>query len=171
MYRDYEDMNYERGDRNEREDYGYEPRRISGYYGRKPFEMTSDYARSRMRDYARRDYARRRDYNYDYAMDDKEIREWTKYLMSQMEDREKEFFTRDRVIKRAEALGVRFDEFTEEELYATILMLYTDFKKIVGSSSVDSYINMAKEWLKDPDSAVKNSEKLALYYDHIILGE
>ena len=200
--RDSRDMRYDYGnydsryDYNDYNDYGdyrdYEAgTKISGYYGKTPFEMRRDYTRD-MRDYARnyardirdygedmrdmRDYARRggrRDYGYDYAMGSmspQEIKEWTEDLMSQMEDREKEFFKKDRVIKRAEELGISFDDTTPEEFYVTVLMLYTDYKKDIGTASIDPYINMAKDWLKDPDSALKHGEKLTAYHDYIIMG-
>lgn len=182
--RDMRDMGYDynnydsRYDYNDYGDYGdygdYEDgEKISGYYGKTPFEMRRDYARGRdSRDYARRGRGRR-DYGYDYGaepMSPQEIREWSEDLLSQLDDREKEFFKKDKVLKRAEELGVSFDEFTLEEFYITVIMLYTDYKKDIGSASIDPYINMAKDWLKDPDSALKYGDKLTAYHDYIIMG-
>ena len=58
-----------------------------------------------------------------------------------------------------------------EEFYVTVLMLYTDYKKVIGNASIDPYIHMAKEWLKDPDSNLKYSDKLIAYHDCVVLGE
>lgn len=166
------DYRYDYNNYNDYNDYGdYEAgTKISGYYGKTPFEMRRDYVRD-MRDYARR--GGRRDYGYDYGMESmspQEVREWTDALLSQLDDREKEFFKKDKVMKRAEELGVSFNEITPEEFYITVIMLYTDYKKNIGTASIDSYINMAKEWLKDPDSALKYGDKLTAYHDYIIMG-
>lgn len=178
---DMRDRNYDMREREEydRRDYHDEPyeRSSYGYYGRTPFMVTRDYrgrrdyARGR-RDYARRDYRGRRDYMYDYdngMLDDEDLKEWCYELTSDMDDKEKEYFKKERVLKRAGELGVNYDEYSPEEFYTVVVMLYKDYKKVVGTS-MDSYVQMAKEWFKDPDSSLRNSEKLTAYYDYIING-
>ena len=156
-----------------------------GRYGSTPFEYNRredygmDYARGRSRDYNydydMMDYSYSRDYNYgrDYGdmLNEEEIGRWTMKLKSKLEPKDKEMFSKDKVIKKAESMGVSFEEFSEEELYLTTLMMFTDYHKTLGSANLDIYMKLAKDWLMDDDVEVKGSEKLAKYYDEIVMGD
>ena len=152
-------------------------RELYGYYGDTPFEIRRSYP---MRDY-NMDYARggRRDYGYDYGMDyggenklnKEELEEWDHKLMKHMDEKSKEMLKKDRIIKKAEEMGIKFDHFTQDEFYTTVLMMYTDHCDSFGSASVETYMRMAKDFLMDDDVAYKHGEKLAVYYDEIVMGE
>ena len=47
----------------------------------------------------------------------------------------------------------------------------TDYGKTVGMNNIDQMLRMAYDWLDDKDSAIKGSEKLAVYYDEIICAD
>ena len=80
----------------------------------------------------------------------------------------KESFKKERVMRRAEELGIKFDKFTPEELYVTTLMLFTDYFKTLGNSNTDLYIKLAKDWLCDDDVEAQYGKKLATYYKKIV---
>ena len=174
--------------------YGDTPFEIKRGYSMRDSEM--DYARGgrgrdRGMDYAG-DYERNRDMNYDYArggrryygndyrmdygedetmLSKEELEEWTKELMEDFDAREKEMFKKEKIMKRAEDLGIKFDHFKPEEYYTTVIMLYKDYKKDLGTSNVDIYLRLAKSWLMDDDVEMKHGEKLAAYYDNVVMGE
>jgi hypothetical protein len=131
------------------------------------------------------DYARmggRRDYGYDYGydatyngmdrhnksmLDDHTVDMWSRELMQEIEPVHHQKFKMDAIVKKAEEMGIRFDKFTPQEFYATVIMLVSDFGKTLGMANVDLYVRLAKDWLCDPDAGVKYGEKLAAYYYHI----
>jgi hypothetical protein len=167
------------------------------YYGRdfarNPYGARGGYVDSNMYDMAPRGRGRydmddmdytmydtrrggRRDYGYDYEMydrhnksmlDDRTVDMWSRELMQEIEPVHQQKFKMDAVIKKAEEMGIRFDKFTPQEFYATVVMLVSDFGKTLGMTNVDIYTRLAKDWLCDPDAGVKYGEKLAAYYHHI----
>jgi hypothetical protein len=159
---------------------GYEPVEFmgycSGYYG----SPEADYGRGRGRggydmgyDYG--DYRRggRGDYGYgDYGetLSEEELHHWEKKLMGQLDDREKQMFSKDAIMQKARALGKPMEGFGEKELYVATLMVYTDYKHSIGQNP-DLAVKLAYDWLADKDVAVKGAEKLAVYYDCIVEGE
>lgn len=167
-YDDMRDMHYgeRQGHFRPVEAMGY----FTGYYG------GEDYARGgrgRGRDYGY-------DYNYDYAGDygegltKDELEEWKMKLMKEVEDKDKNFFTKENISSKAKAFGAQMKDYNEEELCLVTLMMYTDYcktiKRFVGAN-MDIYIELAKDWLEDKDSELKGSERLAVYHDCIIEGE
>lgn len=151
-----------RGDRGDYADYGD--------YG---YDMESDYARRRDRARRRRDSRRGgRDYasDEDYLEDD-ELMEWAKELLKDVEEKDKQMMTRENIIKRAKEMGIEFEDFTEDELVVTTLVMYTDYSKTLGSGNIDLFIKLAKDWLCDEDAEVQYGEKLAVYYEEIVTGE
>lgn len=139
--------------------------RFTGYYGM----GGEDYARGR----GRRDY-RGYDYGYDYTGDygenltKEELAHWSKKLMGEMEDKDKQFFAKENIMRKAKEMGIKFDKFNEEEFYVAVLMMYTDYCKTLGSANMDIYLRLAKDWLEDDDVSVKGGEKLAVYHDNIV---
>lgn len=166
-----------------RRDYGYEDERkeYQGYYGDRPFyvEETEDY-RSRRGGRMNGRMRERMDYRMDermrrggrrdrgHGMEHDDLEEWKMKLMHELEDSEKEIFKMDKVIKRAGDLRVDFSKFSEEELYVTVLMMYTDYKTTLGKGNVDVYIRIAKDFLCDEDASVQYGDKLMEYYEAIV---
>lgn len=153
---------------------------FTGYYG------GGDYGRGGRRDYGdynydmrgRRDYGydmgydyRGRDYGYDYGsemLDDKELEHWAKKLEKEVEEPHRHLFSKDNIKMKAEQMGIKFDKFSLEEYMVAVLMMYTDYCKTLGTSNMDVYFKLAKDWLCDEDVAVQYGEKLASYYDNIV---
>lgn len=166
----YDRNDYARGQGNsnsQRRD--YEPYGHDYYY---PPLASQDYARGRNRsDYnydMYGDYARGRT-SRDYAEKEdkwkKDLEHWTEKL--KRKDRFK--VKKEDIIANAKSMNVRFDEFSEDELYAVYLMMVSDYKAV--ANDFRSYLNMAKEWLMDDDVEVSPSEKLCIYYYEIVKGE
>ena len=121
-----------------------------------------------------RDYNDYNDYRRDYDMRDgggseekyhEDIKRWAEKL------KKKDRFNikKEDVINQAKQMGVKFDEFTEDEFYVVYLMMISDFKTV--SNEFRTYLGMAKEWLMDDDIEVDPSEKLCIYYYEIVKGE
>jgi hypothetical protein len=144
-----------------------------GRYGNTPFEYNRredyNYGRDYMYDYDMMDYNYERDYGD--TLNEEEIHRWCMKLKNKLDPKDKEMFSKEKVMKKAEAMGIPFEEFTEEELYLTTLMMYTDYNKTLGSANLDIYMKLAKDWLMDDDVEVRGSEKLAKYYDEIVMGD
>ena len=141
--------------------------RFTGYWG----EPEGDYARGGRYD------MRGRDYGYDYAGDygetlsREELEHWKKKLMKEIDEKDKQFFSKESIMNKAKQMGLKFDKYNEEELEVATLMVYTDYCKTLGTSNMDLYLRLAKDWLEDDDVAVKGGEKLAVYYDCIVSDE
>lgn len=154
--------------------------RFNGYYG-----GAEDYARG-MRE---QDYNYGRDYSYmpyppymmdygygrDYAqggeyLSDKDLKMWADKLMRDVEEKDKQFLSRENIRKRADEMGIKFDKYSFEEFYVVVLMKYTDHCKTLGTANMDIYLKLAKDFFEDPDTAVRYGEKLAAYYDYIVEG-
>lgn len=162
---------------------------------REPYDMYDARrydARSRM-DRERYDMAGRGDYNYypveamgrftgyyggadRYPRDghsmlsEEDLKRWSRRLLDDVDDKDKQTLKMENIIKKAEQLSIRFDDYTPYEMYVTVLMMFTDYHKTLGTANYDVYIKLAKDWLCDDDSAVKYGKKLAAYYENIING-
>ena len=173
-YGDMRDMHYGERQGNFRpvEAMGY----FTGYYG-----GGQDMARGGRRDYGYDmgyDMRGRYDYGYDYAGDygenltEEELEHWKKKLMQEVDEKDKQFFNKETFSQRVKSMGIPVgDKFSEEELCLTTLMMLTDYKNTLGTSNMDLYVRLAKDWLEDKDVAVKGGEKLAVYHDCIVEGE
>jgi hypothetical protein len=179
---------YDVGDMARRNDYGYDGHYpqgqgstyypieamgvFNGYYGM----PEQDYARGGRRDYGY-DMRYGRDYGYDYGygdygetLSDKELEEWCYKLKSQLSEQEKQMFSKENIMQRIKAMGKPMEGFGEKELEVATLMVFTDYKATLPAN-IDTYIRLAYDWLNDKDTAVKGSEKLAIYHDCIVEGE
>lgn len=140
---------------------------FSGYYGGGDYGM--DHARGgrgrRTRDYAV-DYGR--DYGESEYLEDEDLEEWAEKLKKEVEEKDKAFFSKENLKKKAQEMGIKFDKFTFEEFMVTALMMYTDYCKTLGTANMNTYLSLAKDWLSDEDIGVKYGEKLAAYYDNIV---
>ena len=145
---------------------------FEGYYGM----PEQDYGRGR--EYGYGDMRSRRDYGYDYGygygdygetLSEKELDEWCKKLKGQLDEREKQMFSKEMITQKAKQMGKEMKGFGEKELEVVCLMLYDDYKRSVGQNP-DLIIKLAFDWLNDEDAKVRGAEKLAVYYDEIVMG-
>jgi hypothetical protein len=148
----------------------------SGSYGGTPFQYRKmeNYGRdyNRERDYGH--YGSGMDYGYDYAtgsLNEEELEDWSHELLEHVDSKDRDMLKKEKVIKKAEDMGIKFDQFSPDEFYITTLMMYTDYCKVLGNASLDIYLRLAKAWLMDEDVQVKAGEKLAVYYDEIVGAE
>ena len=128
-------------------------------------------------DYARGNYSqggRRNDYGYygDYGetLSEKDLDKWCKKLKEQLDEREKQMFSKEAITRHAKQIGRSMEGFGEKELEVTTLMIYTDYKNSIGQN-LDLAVRLAFDWLNDKDTAVKGAEKLAIYHDCIVEGD
>lgn len=160
------------------------------YYGRDrasmPFSMEGEveYDDEYRYDDECYDYARGRrggrDRGYDYAKGDDmdelrlskhEIKMWGRELMNADGTRGKHY-TLEQIMPVAQQMGVKFDEFTDEEFCIVVNMLYSDFceatrKFVAPDKELKFYVELAKAWLDDDDGP-EPEEKLALYFYDIV---
>ena len=162
QYEPMEFMGYCTGYAGSKEDYGYDMRGRGRDYG-------YDYRGGRGRGY---------DYGYDYddygdygeTLSEQELEKWNKKLLAQLDDREKQMFSKEAIMQKAKAMGKKMEGFGEKELYTTTLMMMTDYKPSIGANP-EVMVKLAYDWLSDKDVAVKGAEKLAVYHDCIVEGE
>ena len=152
---DYGDYEMQRGrDYDMAQNVSYPMYGIGGY---RPYEgdmADYDYARrggrSRGRDYA--DY-----YDYDYAEEDDEWKEHLKKWSEKLKKKDRFNMPKDQVLQNAKQMGVKFDDYNEEEFLTTYYMVLSDYPKIANEPH--TYLALAKDWLEDKDTALKGSEK------------
>jgi hypothetical protein len=145
---------------------------FEGYYGMPEQDYGRGYGRGR--DYG--DMRGRRDYGYDYGYGDygetlseKELDEWCHKLKSKLDEREKQMFSKEMITQKAKQMGKEMKDFGEKELEVVTLMLLDDYKRTLGVN-VDVMIKLAFDWLNDEDAKVRGAQKLAVYYDEIVMG-
>ena len=187
--RDYENRGREENrDNRDREsqgrrdsrDYGYleTMNRVDRHY-RKPmeYEMYGTGGINARPYYDYRDNERERDYNYNYGSSydydsqdlEKRYKEDLHKWVEKLKSKDKFKVQKEQILHEAKNMGVKFDKFTEEEFYATYLMLVSDFYKI--STDYKTFIVMAKLFLEDDDIAVTPSEKICIYMYEIVMGD
>ncbi|MCQ2076520.1 MAG: hypothetical protein MJZ20_05715 [Bacteroidaceae bacterium] len=118
----------------------------------------------------RRGYRGRRDYASGRRLDMRELEEWHKKLMSKVPDSSKEMLSEDKIMKKVKEHGIKMDKFTEDEFIVTVIMMFTDYWETAGRGNLDMYVKLAEDFLCDEDAALKGSEKLAAYYDNIVMA-
>jgi hypothetical protein len=131
---------------------------FNGYYGMNP---QSDYAMNGRRNMGG---------DYGETLSEKELDHWCKKLKEQLDEREKQMFSKEAISKHAKTIGRQMEGFTEKELEVATLMIYTDYKHSIGQN-LDLAVRLAFDWLNDKDASVKGGEKLAVYYDCIVEGD
>lgn len=165
------EMEYPKEHRQDR--HGFYPFEVMGRVG---YEEMYDprYEEDMMYDYARGKSGRYIDGRYDYAgaemLSNRELMEWSQKLLQEVEEKDKALFKYETIEKKAKDMGIKFDEFSFDEFYTTVLMVFTDYCKTLGTANIDIYLRLAKDWLCDEDVAVKYGEKLAYYYDYVVMG-
>lgn len=143
--------------------------RVSRY---EPYSREYDYAaRHPMRRYEPYyddyDY---RSHDFEY-LDKEELLDWEEDLLETLNETEKGMFKKEHIINKAKEKNIRFDDYTEDEFYVVVLMLFDDFKKTLGSASPELYVALAKDFLEDEDAELQGGEKLYAYYEYIVCGE
>lgn len=192
--RDYEDYERDerardsrgrfRRDRSMPRDYrGWIVEERDGRYddGRGEYRRGADYREDGRRDYAE-GYERderygeyRRDYHDDEPLKIKErdAKEW-EHRLKNADGTSGIKFSKEQVRAIATQEGVKFDKFSEEDLYLTSNMMYSDYCIVARKYGVDRpdfYVCMAKAFLCDADFDGEPSEKLAMYYYCIVDGD
>ena len=146
-----------------RNEYGHQPEYDPCY------DMMMDQRRRRSQTTGR--YMSDRHMTGDDKLPEEDIEKWTKSLLSEMEDRDRQQVKMDFILKRANEMGISFEKFSPEEFYVAVLMLHTDFSKVLQNQPIDTYLKMAKAWLCDPDASLRYGKKLAAYYEEIVNGD
>jgi hypothetical protein len=124
-----------------------------------------------MSDYRGRDYGDYDDYgDYGETLSEEELEKWAHKLKGQLDEREKQMFSKEAIANKARTMGKQMEGFGEKELEVATLMVYTDYKNTIGQN-LDIAVKLAYDWLADKDVAVKGAEKLAVYYDCIVEGQ
>ena len=147
----------------------------AGYYGYKGTQMynpmASDFRDHRdYRDYADyNDYGDYNDYNEEKSDSKKKYHEDIKRWIEKLKRKDRFKIPKEEVISNAKQMGIKFEDFSEEEFYAVYLMMVSDYKAV--ANDFRSYLNMAKEWLEDDDIEVSPSEKVCIYMYEIVKGE
>ena len=144
---------------------------FEGYYGM----PEQDYARGGRRDYGY-DMRYGRDYGYDYGYDygdygetltEQELEHWNKKLLNQLDEREKQMFSKEAIMQKIKQMGLKMEGFSEKELYTNTLANYTDHKKSIGQNP-DLAIKLAYDDFCDQDSEYQGAEWLAVYFDTFV---
>ena len=120
----------------------------------------------------------RRDYGYygedygDYGetLTKEELEKWCNKMMSKLNDREKQMFSKESILQRAKNIGIQFEGFTEMEYYVNVVKNYTDHKKSIGENP-DMAMKLARDDFFDEDGEYKGSEWLAVYFDTFVEDE
>ena len=166
-YNRYNDREYPMYERDRASHY---PFRVEGEFGRYDghhYPMYPDYTYGDMRGNKTPRY-----YDYDSNMlGEEDIEYWSEKLKKEVEEKDKQFFTKENIKKKAMEMGIKFDKFSMEEFMVTALMMYTDYCKTLGTANMDTYLRLAKDWLCDEDTTLRYGEKLASYYDYIVEGQ
>ena len=136
---------------------------------RNPYGSRGGYVRDRAD--MESDMARGRRYGRDYAEEDmdKEYEEKLHEWIKKLKKKDRFSTSKDDIIRKAVSMDVKFDKFSEDEFYATYLMMVSDFKHVANDPH--HYLAMAKEWLMDDDVELTGSDKVCAYLYTIVLGE
>lgn len=127
-----------------------------------PYEKYDEYEDMRdMRDY--------NDMGRDYGDMDMEYKEDLEQWCKKLKRYDKFKIDKNEIISQAERMGVKFDEFNEDEYVTTFYMMQSDYPEI--SNQYQTYLAMAKQFLEDPDAELQGSEKLCAYLYTIVKGE
>lgn len=139
---------------------------FEGYYGM----PNQDFARG---NYSQGGYNQGQNHNigdYGETLSEEDLDKWCKKLKEQLDEREKQMFSKESIARHVKQIGRQMQGFGEKELEVTTLMVYTDYKNSIGQN-LDLAVRLAFDWLNDKDTAVKGAEKLAIYHDCIVEGD
>lgn len=142
--------------------------------GRQGVKGTGRYGIGGSRYYPRRDYGHT-EHEGKVMISPKHMRMWEKELKN-ADGSHGTHFEESQIMPIAQKLGIKFDMYSEEEFVLVANMLYSDFCEALKSIVTPErehivYSKLAKAWLEDKDTALKGSEKLAVYYYCIVNDE
>lgn len=140
-YGDYNDYNYDRGDYRD--------------YGR------NTYVRGHYRDYGDYDMASEQGGEQKYHQD-------LKRLIEELKSKDRFNIKMEDLINQAKQMGVRFEDYTEEEFYLAYLMIMSTFKNAANDHRM--YLSMTKDWLESHITKFKGSDKICAYIYEIVKG-
>lgn len=169
---DYRGQDYHRSYEQSRESYRPMQYEMYGVGGLRPRmndynDYGHDYARGSRRDY--NDYNDYGNYDRDYAAEEESYKKELKELTHKLKKTDRFNLGEEEIIKKAKSMGIKFDDYNEEEYIATYYMMQSDFPGIANDPH--SYLAMAKSFLEDKDAKLQGSEKLCKYIYAIVLGE
>ena len=98
------------------------------------------------RNYGRGDYTG----DYGETLNHKELEHWNKKLMKEVEDKDKQFFSKESIARKAQQMGINFDKYSEEELAVATAMMYTDYNKALKpfvGANMDVYVKLADAFI------------------------
>lgn len=141
------------------------------YYSEQPYEPSRDYAR-RVGTFDYDTYYDECDYGgAEYVIPSRELKEWTRDLMDEVRSDIKQNFSKEQFARKYKEFGFSDDMVTEDEFFATALMIETDYGETLakyGMNNLDVVSMLAKNWLDDKDSDLRFGEKLAAYYYKVV---
>lgn len=179
---------YDREGYDGRNPYGSAGGYVTNRRGRRDRENGNDYY-SRYNPYGDREYSGGYDSRYDseqydsnYNMVDERYREFDmaegeaeqkykkelKHWVEELKQNDRFKIPKEKIIERAKSMSIDFDDFTEEELYTTYLMLSTMFKTVANDYNI--YLKMAKDFLMSEDDDLYGSDKICAYFYEIHRG-
>lgn len=136
-----------------RQDYGRYPEQYGEYRGTYGYGMRNDYNMNMDYDHMEKEYH-------------EELKKWTEKL-KQQDTRIR--ISKDQILRQAKNMNVKFNDYNEEEFYATYLMMISDFPNVTNDYNV--YLSMTKNWLEDKDAKKQGSDKLCAYLYTIVLDK
>lgn len=160
----------------ERDDLDYDDGYIDGYAdGRRGVKGTGRGSRTRMDRMDHMD-GTDRDERVDRRMDrtssqmylsKRDIAQW-KQMLQNADGTDGPHFTLEKIHRAAENMGIRYDKYTDTELYMAANMLYSDLGEALRSfippdKEAHAYVKAAEAFLCDDDGP-DGPTKLALYY-------
>lgn len=181
--RDYEAYDEYRYDG--RNPYGSEGGYVSNRRGRD--RNGTDYERINPygdREFSSRDgnYSSPRNSNRDYDMDYEQYNEFDgdsksyeeiykrdlKKWIERLKENDRFKIPKEQLITRAKSMSINFDNYTEEEFYATYLLLQSLLKG--AANDYNMYIKFAKQFLDSEEEEIYGSDKLCVYLYEIVKG-
>ena len=123
----------------------------------------------------RRQYGKNQDYNdyevdgQDYAEEEESYKKDLKELSRKLKKSDRFNLGEEEIVKKAKSMGVKFEDYDEEEFIVTYYMMQSDYPGIANDPH--TYLAMAKSFLEDKDAKLQGSEKLCKYIYAIVKGE
>lgn len=141
------------------------------HYSEYPYEPERDYAR-RVGTFDYDTYYDECDYGSgSYEISQRELKEWVRDMMDEVRSDVKQNFTKEHFARKYKEFGMTEDKVTEDEFFATALMIETDFGETLakyGLNNSDVVALLAEDWLDDKDSDLRFGEKLSAYYYKVV---
>ena len=109
-------------------------------------------------------------YDYSSGKEDEDYKEDLKEWCSKLKKYDKFNLPKEEVLNQARTMGLKFNDYDEEEFLTTYYMLMSDYRADMLNNP-QIYVIMARDFLEDEDSELKGGEKLCTYMYEIVMGE